>query len=88
MHSLLILTLTLFDECVGMEQHCCVQDPTSRLTAVEAFDVMQTLLLNLPPPPPALAEAATGPADQGEMHQKMQHLIAMVTDLHTYNSPT
>ena len=85
MHA--FLTSTLFDECVGMEQRCCVQDPTSRSTAMEAFDLLHTLLLNLPPPP-ALAEAATGPADQGEMHQTMQHLIAMVTDLHTYNIPT
>ena len=62
-----------------------MQDPTSRPTAAEAFNVLQDLLLNLPP---ALAEAVTGPANQGEMHQKMQHLIAMVTDLHTYNIPT
>ena len=66
---------------IGMEQRCSVQDAASRLTAVEAFSVLQNLLCNLPPLPPA---SATQQADQIEV---LQHIMGMIVDVHTAVRP-
>ena len=56
-----------------------MQDVESRLTAVEAFDVLQDVIRHLPP------AAGTGAVNQAEM---MRRMMEMMTDMHTFTIPS